>query len=66
MQSKYIYFTSELIVDGVDESNRCKISNSIDSFRRVGSGLLFPSLTFTIPVRTYYVSQCRTKLLFPI
>lgn len=41
---------------GVDVSNLCKISSSIVKRRRAGSGLVFPSLVLTIPVRTFHIS----------
>lgn len=34
-------------------SSRWSFSTSIDKCKRIGTGLLFPSLTVTIPVRTY-------------
>lgn len=46
-------FGGTMFDDGVDVSNLCKISSSIVKRRRAGSGLVFPSLVLTIPVRTY-------------
>lgn len=34
-------------------SSRWSFSTSMDKCKRIGTGLLFPSLTVTIPVRTY-------------
>lgn len=42
-----------VLVDGVDVSIRCNINNSIVSLILASSGLLFPSLTLNIPVRTF-------------
>lgn len=50
-------FGGAVFVDGVDVSKRCRISISIVNRSRAGSGLLFPSLIFTIPVRTCFTKQ---------
>lgn len=44
-------------------SSRCSFNTSIDKCKRIGTGLLFPSLTVTIPIRTCPITKSNWQKL---